>query len=146
MTRRQAILHLSLAAIVVIGLCKEVAAKCIVFTVVVDGRLHAAAKETTNIAVRVHANRGERISETRITPQDHTFHAAIPFSTFASTHLLGGDNCSRTPTKIEIVLFEGKIAKQTVTLSLDRDLNWDSKMSEWHIKEPVELYGERVAQ
>lgn len=134
------------AAAIVIGLCKEVAAKCIVFTVVVDGRLHAAARETTTIVVRVHANRGEKISEMRITPQDQTFHAAIPFSTFASTHLLGGDNCSRTPTKIEVVLFEGKIAKQTVTLSLDRDFNWDSRTAEWHVKEPVELDGEQAAQ
>jgi hypothetical protein len=139
MTRRHAILYLPFAVTVVIGLCKEVAAKCIVFTVVVDGRLHVAAKETTTIAVRVHANRGERISETRITPQENKFHAAIPFSTFASTHLLGGDNCSRTPTKIEVVLFEGKIAKQTVTLSLDRDFNWDARMAEWHVKQPVEL-------
>lgn len=136
MMRRRPIVSVLLVATLIFSLSEGVWAKCQVLTVVINGQLHSGEDKET-IVVRVHANRGEKTSETEIKPENHTFHAAIPFDTFVSARLFGGHNCSRVPTTIDVVLLERGVTKQTVTLSLDHDFDWDSKLSEWRVKVPV---------
>ena len=138
MMTRRAILSTLVVATLVFSLSQEAHAKCPVFTVVIDGELHSGEGKET-IIVSVHENRRNKISQTELKPENHRFHATIPFDTFVSVHPFGGHNCSRVPTRIDVVLLEGGVAKQTVTLSLDHDFDWDAKLAEWRVKAPVEF-------
>jgi len=136
MMKIRLIISYFLITILILGLGGQAYAKCAVFTVVIDGELPSSGEKQT-ILVRVHANRGEKIFQTELTPENHRFRATIPFDSFVSAHMFGGHNCSRVPTRIDVVLLDSGVAKKTMTLSIEHDFDWDSKLSEWHVKAPV---------
>lgn len=124
--------------IVLFGFHQELDAQCVVFKITVDGDVYSDSKDA-QVLVRVHANRGKKISESTATPEAGRFHIEVGFDTFVSVHLFGAHNCSRQPTAIDVILLVGGIPKQRVELSLKRDFNWDEKLAEWHTKMPVVL-------
>jgi hypothetical protein len=144
MLRRLSIRCLLVPAILVLGLHREMEAQCVVFKVTVDGEVHSASKDT-QVLVRIHANRGKKVSEATATPEGGRFHIAVGFDTFVSVHLFGAHNCSRQPTAIDATLLVGGAPKQTVELSLERDFNFDKKLAEWHTKVPVVLGGDATS-
>jgi hypothetical protein len=138
MLKRLSIRCLLVITILMVGLHRDMEAQCVVYKVTVDGDVRSDLKDT-QVLVRVHANRGKKVSEATATPEDGHFHIAVGFDTFVSVHLFGAHNCSRQPTAIDVVLLVGGVSKQTVELSLERDFSFDKKLAEWRTKVPVVL-------
>ena len=113
-------------------------AQCVVPSIRVFGEVHSTA-EKRQIIVRVHANRGERVSDAEATQKHDRFYVVVPFDTFASVHWFGAHNCTCRPTSIEVLLVAGGTPTKTVKLSITQDFTWDEKRGEWRNVRPVML-------
>ena len=136
--RGDSLLRLLIVLIILLGSCEPAAAQCVVMSIVVDGKVHSAGNQV-KVMVRVHANRGEKVSESTAAPREDSFHITVPFDTFVSVHFFGAHNCSRRPTTADVLLVVGGAVKRTIKLSIKDDFTWDQKRDEWRVKAPLTL-------
>lgn len=131
----------------VLGVCHFVAcpraeAKCVVFSVTLEGKLAGGAQQ--EVLVRIHTNRKREVIEERSAPAENdAFTITIAIDAFVSAGLFGSHNCSRRPKDIEVILLRGGEPVQTAMLRMEQDFNWDATRLEWRTKVPVVLRGDK---
>ncbi len=93
--------------------------KCVRMRLIVNGEIKGNVDAKTVVRIQVTPDPNELNPSVQI--KDQKFHAEILFDTFKSRRLLSGDNCSRRPDTVRVVLSREGKEQDSVSLKFPKD-------------------------